>query len=194
MAYIAKVFDNAGTFEVTELRGGTLNDIPQAQVDDWRTVTEQVPAINPETQTRGEVVLTINPTGTSVTLTRSVRTHDIHWNRMRLINYTKSKRTAVEQGGLTLANGIKIDTDLASQYEISILKRRGDDGQLTFPYRYRVRGSDYVNLSLAQITDADNAIATHLKDAVIIEESVITDILAGTITTETEVDNAAWPS
>jgi hypothetical protein len=194
MPYIAKVFDNAGTFEVVELRQGTLNDIPQSQVDDWRTVTEQQPDPNEDVETLGGVVLTINPTGTSVVLDREMRTNNIHWSRMRLINYTKDKRQRVERGGLTLANGTKIDTDIANQYEISILKRRGDDGQITFPYRYRVRGNDFIDLTLAQITAADNAIADHIKNAILIEESVISDILAGTIISRNQIDNAAWPS
>jgi len=193
MPHIAKVFDDGGGFAIVELRQGTLNDIPASQLSEWRTVIEQTPVMDVDTQALGETTLTITPTGTSVSMVRAVHTHNFHWNAMRLINYTKSTRLKVERGGLTLPNGVKIDTDLANQYEISILKRRGDDGQLTFPYRYRVRGSDYVNLSLAQITAADNAIANHLKEAIIIEESTITAILAGTITTQVQVDAAAWP-
>ena len=193
MPHIAKVFDDGGTFVLTELRQGTLNDIPASQLSEWRTVVEQTPVMNVDTQALGEMTITVTPTGTSVSMVRAVHTHNFHWNAMRMINYTKSKRQKIERGGLTLANGVKIETDLANQYEISILKRRGDDGQLSFPYRYRVRGSDYVNLSLAQITAADTAIADHLRESILTEESTIAAILAGTITTQVQVDAADWP-
>ncbi len=108
-----------------------------------------------------------------------------------LAAYAADKRWRVETGGIVVA-GSQIDTSRDSQSLIegafAYVKESGEDA-----VEFKT-ASGWVTMDAATVRAVALAVGAHVRACFATESAVSTAILAGTITTEAEIDSAAWPA
>ncbi|MFK0163481.1 DUF4376 domain-containing protein [Rhizobium sp. NPDC090279] len=108
-----------------------------------------------------------------------------------LYAYAASKRYAIETGGVEL-NGMRVMTDRASQSLITGAYNYVEANPDVFVKFKTAAG--FVELTAAQMMAIANAVGAHVQASFAVEGEVNSLIIAGTITTTTEIDAFAWPS
>lgn len=110
-----------------------------------------------------------------------------------LLAYAAAKRWAVETGGITLAGNVRVATDTVAQTKIAAAKTAFDNGTLTGTIQFKAV-SGWVSADAAVMSAVYAAVVAHLQAGYAAEKAVADAIIAGTITSMTEIDAADWPS
>ena len=187
MGYIAKT--NGGN-TVLDFKEGELSSITDTDRANWRQVTTVIPQIDNNTQIRTDIVFTVSPDGSSVTMSWNVITLDPAYTKMRLKAFAANLRWTKQQGGVTLPNGLVINTDDASQAKIhqaySVLK---EGWAPTISYKTE---DGWVDLDLPTMTLVAQTVFTHIQNCFNNEKAIMLEIDAGTITTTAQITNWTW--
>jgi len=108
-----------------------------------------------------------------------------------LYAYAATKRYAVETGGVVI-NGMRVMTDRQSQSLITgAYNYVQANPEVTVKFK---TAAGFVELTAAQMTAIANAVGAHVQASFAAEGEVDKQIIAGTITTTTEIDAFAWPA
>lgn len=181
MAYIART---DGGQSVKEIRQGSLADIPEDDRANWRIVIEDRPS------GRGPGA-DINGDGSQVNLRWPGLAPHPAWVKMELRAYAAEARWRKTQGGLTLPNGVRVDTSDASQAKITqalLMLQQGWVPSIEFK---AVTG--WVTLDEAAMTGIAQAVAAYVQGCFAAEKALLEAMAAGSVTTRAQVDGWAWP-
>ncbi|SCB51856.1 DUF4376 domain-containing protein [Rhizobium lusitanum] len=108
-----------------------------------------------------------------------------------LYAYAAIKRYAVETGGVVI-DGMRVMTDRQSQSLITgAYNYVQANPEVTVKFK---TAAGFVELTAAQMTAIANAVGAHVQASFAAEGEVDKQIIAGTITTTTEIDAFAWPA
>lgn len=186
MSYIANVSGS----DVVELRVGTLIDIPEVDRDNWRAVIETGDiATDPMAEVKVISALTLAEPNVQMVWTKTVLPPA--YVKMRLKDYAAQKRWQHSQSGLTLPNGVVIDTTDASKSKINQTFGVLERGWIaTVDWKAK---TGKVTLDLAGITAIAQAVAAFEQACFAAEFAIIDAVDAGTITTKADIDGYAWP-
>lgn len=104
-----------------------------------------------------------------------------------LSTYASSKRYAKEIGGITVS-GVPVATDDRSKLLIAGARIKADANP-GFTTKWKT-ASGFVPIDAATIITISDAVLAHVNDCFEIEETMLDDIDAGTITTREQIDAA----
>ena len=108
-----------------------------------------------------------------------------------LYAYAATKRYAVETGGIVI-DTMRVMTDRQSQSLITgAYNYVQANPEVTVKFK---TAAGFVELTAAQMTAIANAVGAHVQASFAAEGEVDKQIIAGTITTTTEIDAFAWPA
>jgi hypothetical protein len=181
MPYIART---DGGLTVIEIRQGSLADIAEVERANWRDVQEVRPS------GRGPA-LTVNGDGSQVNLVWPGGSADSAWQAMELKAYAAEVRWQRASGGLTLPNGVRVDTSDASQDKITaalLILERGWVSSISFK-----AVSGWATLDLAAMTGIAQAVAAYVQACFAAEKECLDAIAAGAVKSRAEVDGWDWP-
>lgn len=179
MPYIVRT-DGAG--KVEEIRPGTAADIPEGEANWWLASEVHPSGRGPTASIRQDGSVDLVWPGGNV---------EPAWQAMELRQYAAEVRWRKTQGGLTLPNGVRIDTSDASQDKITqtlLILERGWQETIGFK-----AATGFVTLDLAAMTGIAQAVAAHVQACFAAEKECLDAIAAGTVTTRADVDGWPWP-
>jgi len=108
-----------------------------------------------------------------------------------LYAYAATKRYAVETGGIVI-DTMRVMTDRQSQSLITgAYNYVQANPEVTVKFK---TAAGFVELTAAQMTAIANTVGAHVQASFAAEGEVDKQIIAGTITTTTEIDAFAWPA
>jgi hypothetical protein len=187
MPYIAKI---SGA-DVIEMRTGTLSDIAEADRANWRVVSDVVPPHDRATQSIAvSGVIVHNDT---VSMQYTVMSLPEPMLKSRLRDYAAHVRWEKTQAGVTLPSGARIRTDEASKTKIDQALAMLEKGWVP-SIRWKIGPGEYIDLDISGMTGIAQAVATYEQACFAVEEQIVTEIEAGTITTRAQIDtHLLWP-
>ena len=180
MPYIART--NGGT-EILEFRSGTLADLPEIERADWRVVQEVPAARRPG--------FSVSQDGSMVVMEWQGGSPSAAWTAFELRLYAAEARWNKTQGGLTLPNGVKIDTSDSSQAKITQALLMLQQGWVQTVEWKAVTG--WVTLDEAAMTGIAQAVAAHVQACFSAERELLEAIALGAVTSRAGVDAWPWP-
>lgn len=112
--------------------------------------------------------------------------------KARLVAHAALRRRLVEEGGTT-AGGSRFETDRTTQSMLTgaVLSAQYPNGPQSFQWK---TADGFMTLTVVEIRAIATAVALHVQASFATEAVVVAAIEAGTITTETQIDAAGWPS
>lgn len=182
MPYIART---DGGQSVLELRQGVLTDIADADRSNWRTVTENRPNVDNLTQVLSTFTLSVQ--NGYVSMDWQVTSPPDVWNKARLKEYATQRSWQKRVAGLTLPNGVRVDTSADSLTMIQGAVQSLERGYISEPVAFCAL-SGPVQATLADLKGVWAAIAAFTEASFAARSACFAAIDAGTITTSAQVD------
>lgn len=179
-----------GGESVLELRRGTLDDIPAVDRDNWRAVLMTGDtAVDPAVEESHPTALTVVEPYVEMQITKVGL--PVMLGRLFLKEYAASLRWKRTQGGLTLPNGVAIDTSDGSKAKIdqalSVLER-GWASALNWKTK-----DGWIAVDLATMTAIAQAVVAFEQNCFDAEQAISAAIDAGSITATAQIDAYPWP-
>lgn len=187
MPYIART---DGGSEVLDLKVGIMSDIPVDDQSNWRPVVDAGDTVaDPLTEVKVATDLVVNEPYVNLVWVKYPLPPMLAKSRLK--DHAAAKRWQHSQSGLTLPNGVIVDTSDTSKAKVhqalSILEKGW-----AASVEWKAKNGRVV-LDLAGITAVSQAMAAFEQACFAAEFAIIDAIDAGTLTTKAEIDAYAWP-
>ena len=192
MPLIART-DGALSGEPIELRDGVLTDIPDTDRVNWRVVDESAapPITDRFAQVKTTPLYTIQGDG-SVAQTWAVASYPAAYQKKLLKDYVRGVRKRHLQAGLRVQDyPIRADRDKLLDMLLAMTTLQiGPIDQI----EWKFDNGEFVTLDFTQMQALYRKVAKFVQDAFKVEKQLRAAIDAGTVTTQSQIDNAPWPS
>jgi hypothetical protein len=111
------------------------------------------------------------------------------YTKPQLCGYAGSKRYDVENGGaVEISSGVLMDTSRANRaMAVSVVPYL--EGNPTATIDWKTQSGEFVKMTQAEFTAANNAANVHVQQCFTIESQCVADIEAGAITTLEQIDD-----
>lgn len=182
MPYIART---DGGQSVLEVREGVLSDIADAERSNWLTVTENRPNIDNLTQVLSTFTYSVQ--NGYVSMDWQVTTPPVLFNKDKLKKYAANRSWRKREAGLTLPNGVRVDTSADSLTMIIGAVQSLERGYISEPVSFCAL-SGPVQATLDDLKAVWAAIAAYTEASFAARLACFAAIDAGTITTSAQVD------